>query len=109
MAPKEHLGRRRRSEKHYVGQHEGQQQREQGGPGLAPNGTEQAFRAPATDTFDSKKQCTDFIAVYTLNRLRRYKLAAPGALARAKVKLYHGKAPCGRYYYICSPDQFLFG
>ena len=36
----------------------GQQQREQGGPGLAPNGTEQAFRAPATDTFDSKKQCT---------------------------------------------------
>ena len=26
-----------------------------------------------------------------------YKLAAPGALARAKVKLYHGKAPCGRY------------
>ena len=39
-----------------------------------------------------------FIAVYTLNRLAGYKLAAPGALARAKVKLYHGKAPCGRYY-----------
>ena len=39
-----------------------------------------------------------FIAVYTLNRLRRYKIAAPGALARAKVKLYHGKAPCGRYH-----------
>ena len=65
---------------------------------MAPNGTEQAFRAPATDTFDSKKLCTDFIAVYTLNRPAGYKLAAPGALARAKVKLYHGKAPCGRYY-----------
>ena len=54
VTPKEHPGRWRRSEKHYAG-HEGQQQREQGGPGLAPNGTEQAFRAPATDTFDSKK------------------------------------------------------
>ena len=35
--------------------------------------------------------------MYTLNRLPGYKIAAPGALARAKVKLYHGKAPCGRY------------
>ena len=31
-------------------------------------------------------------AVYVLNRPPGYKLAAPGALARAKVKLYHGKA-----------------
>ena len=80
VTPKEHPGRRRRREKHYAG-HEGQQQREQGGPGLAPNGTEQAFRAPATDTFDSKKQCTDFIAVYTLNRLAGYKLASSGRLS----------------------------
>ena len=48
---KEHYGWRRRSEKHYAG-HESQQQREQGGPGLAPNGIEQAFRAPGTDTSD---------------------------------------------------------
>ena len=99
VTPKEHPGRRRRSEKHYAG-HEGQQQREQGGPGLAPNGTEQAFRAPATDTFDCKKIVYSFIAVYALNRLPGYKIAAPGALARAKVKLYHGKAPCGRYHQL---------
>ena len=59
VTPKEHPGRWRRSEKHYAG-HEGQQQREQGGPGLAPNGTEQAFRAPATDTFEMSKNSVQF-------------------------------------------------
>ena len=38
--------------------------------------------------------------MYALNRLPRYKLASSGRLspiARAKVKLYHSKAPCRRY------------
>ena len=46
--------------KHHGAGHEGQQQREQGGPGLAPNGTEQAFRAPATDTFEMSKNSVQF-------------------------------------------------
>ena len=66
-------------------------------PVWLPTVPNRPFEPPLLILSIVKKIVYSFIAVYTLNRLAGYKLAAPGALAHAKVKLYHGKAPCGRY------------
>ena len=64
-------------------------------------------RSTATRTIDLQyyrrftdkflKKCTMQYSCVLYSWVPRYKIAASGALARTKVKLYYGKTPCGRY------------